>query len=132
MELKLELIAKDYRGAMWRILFPDNREALLFFTKAGFYRGGHFHSTPETSLILSGKVRNWKIVDDVEVVSEKGAGEIMSNQPGEPHLTLALEDYWLLDWKVNTHIGESTTTNYEPYRRHVTEQLAKHKEASEK
>lgn len=122
MKLKLEPVAKDYRGESWRILFPDNREALLIFTKAGFLRGGHSHSKPEISLLLTGRVRNWKIMNNKEVVSEKSAGETMTNEAGDPHLTLALEDYWLLDWKLNTKIGESKSTNYPPYRAKVDAQ----------
>jgi len=126
MELKLEPVAKDFRGESWRIVFPDNREALLIFTKKGFYRGGHSHSKPEVSLILTGRVKNWKMTGFTgknEVVTEKCAGEFMFNQAGEPHLTLALEDYWLLDWKIDAHIGEWVTTNYEPYRVHVRHQF---------
>jgi len=123
MGLKLEPVAKDFRGESWRIVFPDNREALLIFTKKGFLRGGHSHSKPEISLLLTGRVRNWKRIDDVEVVTEKSAGEFMINQADEPHLTLALEDYWLLDWKIDAHIGEWVTTNYEPYRVRVRHQL---------
>jgi len=123
MELKLEPVAKDYRGESWRIVFSDNREAMLIFTKAGFFRGGHSHSKPEVSLILTGKVRTWKIINGEEVVAEKVAGEFMSNQADEPHLTLALEDFWLIDWKIDAHIGEWTTTNYEPYRVRVRHQL---------
>jgi len=122
MELKLEPVSKDFRGESWRIVFPDNREALLIFTKAGFYRGGHSHSKPEISLLLTGKVRNWKIINGAEVVIEKVAGEFMINQADEPHLTLALEDFWLIDWKIDAHIGEWTTTNYEPYRVRVRHQ----------
>jgi len=122
MGLKLEPVAKDYRGESWRIVFPDNREALLIFTKAGFFRGGHSHSKPEISLLLTGKVRTWKMIGDQEIVAVKGAGEFMINQAGEPHLTLALEDYWLIDWKINAHIGEWITTNYEPYRVRVRHQ----------
>jgi hypothetical protein len=123
MELKLEPVAKDHRGESWRILFPGNREALLIFTKKGFFRGGHSHSKPEISLLLTGKVRNWKIVNGAEVIAEKSAGEFMINQADEPHLTLALEDFWLIDWKIDAHIGEWTTTNYEPYRVRVRHQL---------
>jgi hypothetical protein len=129
MEPRLEPVAKDYRGESWRIVFPDNREALLIFTKAGFLRGGHSHSKPEVSLLLTGKVRNWKIIDNVdesrlqEVITEKSAGEFMINQAGEPHLTLALEDCWLVDWKIDAHIGEWITTDYEPYRMRVRDQL---------
>jgi len=124
MEPKLEPVAKDERGESWRVLFPDNREALLIFTKKGFLRGGHSHSNPEISLILTGKVRNWKIVDGcTELINDLSAGNFMINQPGEPHLTLALEDYWILDWKIDAQIGEWTTTDYEPYRKRVRDQL---------
>jgi len=123
MELKLEPVSKDYRGESWRLVFPDNREALLIFTKKGFLRGGHSHSKPEVSLILTGKVKTWKIINGEEVVAEKATGEFMSNQADEPHLTLALEDCWLIDWKIDAHIGEWVTTNYEPYRVRVRHQL---------
>lgn len=130
MEPKLEPVAKDYRGQTWRIVFPDNREAMLIFTKKGFLRGGHSHSKPEISLLLTGKVRTWKIINGEEVITEKSAGEFMSNQAGEPHLTLALEDYWLIDWKIGAHIGEWETTNYEPYRAKVRAQEATHIEGT--
>ena len=123
MGLKLEPVAKDYRGESWRVVFPDNREALLIFTKAGFFRGGHSHSKPEISLLLTGRVKTWKIVNNTEVITEKSAGEFMINQADEPHLTLALEDFWLIDWKIDAHIGEWITTNYEPYRVRVRHQL---------
>ena len=64
-----------------------------------------------------------KLNPDNEVVTEKSAGEFMMNQADEPHLTLALEDYWLIDWKIDAHIGEWTTTNYEPYRVRVRHQF---------
>jgi len=123
MEPKLELVSKDYRGESWRIVFPDNREALLIFTKKGFYRGGHSHSKPEVSLLLTGRVKTWKIINGEEIIMEKSAGEFLSNQADEPHLTLALEDYWLFDWKIDAHFGEWVTTNYEPYRVHVRHQF---------
>jgi len=131
LEPKLELVVKDYRGESWRIVFPDNREALLIFTKAGYFRGGHSHSKPEVSLLLTGRVKNWKIVrvnNDTkpnpthELITELSAGCFMINQAGEPHLTLALEDYWLIDWKIDAHIGEWITTDYEPYRKRVRNQ----------
>jgi len=122
--MELEPVAKDYRGESWRIVFPDNREALLIFTKAGFLRRGHSHSKSEISLLQTGIVRNLKIVNGTEVITEKSAGEFMMNQAGEPHLTLALDDCWLIDWKIDAHIGEWETTNYEPYRIRVREQPA--------
>ena len=124
MEPRLESVAKDYRGESWRILLPDNREMMLIFTKADRLRGGHSHSKPEISLILTGTVRSWKIIARGPEMRDKSAGEFMINEAGEPHLTLALEDCWLIDWKINARIGEWTTTNYEPYRKLVDEATA--------
>lgn len=126
MRLELKPIAKDKRGESYSLMFPDGREAVLIFTLKGFYRGGHYHTTDEISLLLSGKVRCWKKFNPGskgEQVFEKKAGDLLVNGAGEPHLTLALEDYWLLDWKPNAKFGEWESINYEPYRRKVAEQL---------
>ena len=129
---KLKLIAEDERGASWQILLPDNRELVLIYTRKGFWRGGHYHTKPETSLVLSGKLRTRKIIKDIdsdqmvyerEIEVEKSAGETISNKAGEPHVTIALEDYWLIDSKVDAKIGEWQTINYKPYRDIVDKQM---------
>ena len=125
MELKLEPIAKDDRGESWCILFPDNREAILIFTRKDYLRGGHSHNIPEISFLLSGKIRYYKMFDGKETVTELSAGQSNFNKAGEIHMALALEDYWLLDWRFNAKIGEVITTDYEPYRVRVREQLKK-------
>lgn len=124
VEPKLTLIAKDMRGASWSLLFPDNREAVLIFTRKGFYRGGHSHDKPETSIVLTGRMRYRKMTEDgKENTFTQGPGDVLYNKPGEIHLAHALEDGWLMDWKINTLKGEATSMNYPPYRKFVDEQM---------
>lgn len=122
-KLTLKPIAKDARGESYSLMFPDGKEAVLIFTKAGFLRGGHSHTTPEVSLLLSGSVKCWKIINGTEYTFTRKKGETLANRAGEPHLTLFLEDSWLLDWKSEVKAGEWETINYEPYRKQVDEQL---------
>ena len=128
----VKLIAEDERGASWQILLPDNRELVLIYTRKGFWRGGHHHTKPEISLVLSGKLRTRKIIKDIdsdynvyerEIEIERSAGETISNKAGEPHVTMALEDYYLIDWKIGAKIGEWQTIDYDPYRVIVRSQI---------
>jgi quercetin dioxygenase-like cupin family protein len=120
VELKLEPIRADSRGASYRVLLPDNSEMVLIFTKKGAMRGGHSHDKPETSMVLSGRMKYWKkLADGREIEFEHGPGETLHNEPGEVHMALALEEGWLMDWKIGAKVGECTTTNYEPYRARI-------------
>ena len=116
---KIEPIFSDSRGASYRVVFPDQTEMILIYTKKGAIRGGHSHDRPETSIVLSGRMHYWKLVDGKEIEFEHGSGETLHNEPGEVHMAEALEDGWLMDWKIGTKIGECITTNYEPYRAKV-------------
>jgi len=120
VELKLEPIREDSRGASYRVLLPDNMEMVIIFTKKGAMRGGHSHDKPETSMVLSGRMKYWKkLADGREVEFEHGPGESLHNEPGEVHMALALEEGWLMDWKIGAKVGECVTTNYEPYRARI-------------
>lgn len=121
----MNMIAKDARGESWSLLLPNGQELVIIYTKKGFYRGGHSHDKPETSFLLSGSIRYLKrYPDGREEVFDHAAGEPLHNEPGEIHLALALDDYWLLDTRT-AKAGEIKTTNYEPYRKKVEEQLKK-------
>ena len=114
---KIEPIFEDSRGASYRVVFPDNIEMILIYTKKGAMRGGHSHDRPETSMVLSGRMHYSKILNDgSEIYFDHGSGETLHNEPGEVHMATALESGWLMDWKIGTKIGECITTNYEPYR----------------
>ncbi len=120
----LEPIAQDRRGANWSLLLPNGGELILIYTRKGMYRGGHSHDKPETNLMLSGRIKYWKMhPDGRETEFELGPGETSHNEPGEAHLALALEDYWLVEWKIGVKAGESRTISYPPYRKKVEDQL---------
>jgi hypothetical protein len=116
-------IASDSRGASWSIKIPnEDREAVLIFSRAGAYRGGHFHTKPEVSLLLTGKVHYWKQTNESgEIEFDELPGQRLVNKAGEAHLAHFLEDSWLLDWKLES--GPCQTYNYKPYREKVEESL---------
>ena len=121
MELTLE--HKDARGALYRVLLPTNQELLLFFSKAGSLRGGHSHNVPELVVLLTGRLRYHKKRGDKEKVFELSAGQVVRHSPGEIHMAEFLEDSWLVEWKINSSVGEWVTTDYEPYRERVRRSL---------
>jgi hypothetical protein len=123
----IRLIAEDKRGAAWSLKLPNGREAVLIYTKKGYYRGGHSHTVPEVSMLLTGSIHYKKRFnsDDGHVQEaefNETAGETLYNDAGEPHLAHFLEDSWLLDWKLSD--GPVVTSNYPPYRKFVDEQLS--------
>lgn len=120
---KIKLIKRDFRGDSWSVLLPDGTEGVLIYTRKGMYRGGHYHSKPESSLLLSGKMHYWKMRDDgLEVEFDENPGEVLHNKEGEAHLALAIEEGWLFDWKIGAKAGETITTSYPRYRKKVDEQ----------
>lgn len=119
---EIKPIAKDFRGSSWSVLLPDGTEGVLIYTKKGAYRGGHYHTRPECSLLLSGQMKYRKMLDGEDVSFVQSPGDLLRNEPGEPHLALALESGWLFDWKLGAKKGEWKTVNYAPYRKEVEEQ----------
>ena len=114
----LELVHTDARGEIYRVVIGD-RELMLHRSVAGALRGGHSHDYDEQVLLLTGKMRYWKLRYGQErtFVLEAGMGSL--NPAGEVHLGEFLEDSWLIEWKIGPRIGEGKTTNYEPYRSRV-------------
>lgn len=123
MKLSVQKVHEDPRGTIFSILLPPNRELMLFFCKAGYLRGGHSHSVPEIVIVLSGKLQYHKVVDGKEKVFELSDGDVVYNLPTEPHMAGFLLDSWVAEWKINSGIGEWTTTDYEPFRSQVRRRL---------
>ena len=121
MNLTLEHF--DARGALYRLLLPTNQELLLFFSKAGSLRGGHSHNVPEIVVLLTGKLKYIKRHGEKEEVFELSAGQVAWHSPGEIHMAEFLEDSWLVEFKINSLVGEWVTTDYEPYREKVRRSL---------
>ena len=123
--VQLDQVHEDIRGTMYRLLLPGNRELMVLFCKAGYYRGGHSHDQDEMVMLLSGKMRYHKWINDVEQVTELWEGNVTYNTAGCPHLAYFLEDSWVLDWKldIGPHAAPGVTTDFEPFRQRVRERM---------
>ena len=128
---RLELVHRDDRGDIYRILIPPDIEVMLFRCVAGHLRGGHSHTAPEIVSLLAGRMNYHRIVDGVPEVLELRPGDVRVNQPGDPHMGEFLEDSWVIEWKFgpNGGIGDWQTINYPPMRALVAER--REREASE-
>lgn len=119
----LTKIAENKRGASWSIMLPNGQELILIRTNKGFWRGGHSHNVIEASVLLSGRIRYWKLdPPGVESQFDVETGSVLHNAPGAVHLALALEDYWLIDLRPGSKASDIKSTNYPPYRKFVDEQ----------
>ncbi|MDP2662117.1 MAG: hypothetical protein Q8R28_15435 [Dehalococcoidia bacterium] len=130
MDVALEKVNEDARGAIFSVKIPPDQELMVFFCKAGHFRGGHSHDVREAVLLLSGRFRyhksapNWESgVRRIEWVEEMYPGMMSMNEAGVDHMGEFLEDSWLVEWKLNTHNGAWTTTDYEPMREKVRASL---------
>lgn len=117
--IQLEIVHEDSRGMIYSLALPTKQELMVFLCNAGARRGGHSHDVREIVLVLSGKLRYHKLIDGQEVVLEKGAGDFIYNEPGEPHMAEFLENTWVAEFKIGSRIGEWTTTDYLPFREKV-------------
>jgi hypothetical protein len=122
----LSKMSEDARGASYSIMLPNGQELLLIYTRNGFWRGGHSHNVEEVSVLLSGRATTMKRLrgrGQTETQEVHSTGAIIRNGPGEVHVTLALEDYWLVDIRPGAKASRIKSRNYRPYRRLVTESM---------
>ena len=114
---ELTLVHSDSRGELYSILLPTGQEVMLLHSVAGSRRGGHSHNVAEDVMILSGRMRYWKLSleNGAYSIEELGPGTISSNAPGQAHMGEFWEDTWLLEIK-HAKKGEWTQANYPPWR----------------
>lgn len=107
-----KLINKDKRGRIWLCEFMG-KEYLLLETKAGFYRGGDFHQTIQTDVVLHGTIR-W--FEDDGVFSHGRymiEGDININPALIPHMMFSITDSLILEWLEKP---QQKKTYYKPFR----------------
>ena len=122
--MNLEQVHTDPRGDIYRVLLPGGRELMLFFCKAGYFRGGHSHDCDELVLLLSGKLRYHKWVNGAEDVTDLDEGGVSYTQAGIAHLGEFITDCWLIDWKLGgVQAGGFVTVDFEPFRKLVRERM---------
>lgn len=121
-DIKLE--QADERGEVYSISLPDNRELMLFHSKAGYLRGGHSHDVDEVVIMLSGRMNYYKTPHDkLSHIVDMQPGDTSRNCAEEPHMGDFLEDSWLIEYKINTPARSAVDTDYEPYKKRMREQV---------
>ena len=118
MEPSIEKVHEDNRGVIYSINLPDNKELMLLHSKAGAFRGGHSHTVDEVVVLLSGKMRYYKRINDMDQVADMAEGDVSYNPAGLPHMGEFLEDSWVVEYKF-ARKGEWKQTDYEPMREKV-------------
>jgi len=112
--LEFEKVHEDARGDIY-VFTINEREFLVFFTRAGALRGGHFHDLNEYGVVLDGKIERRIQINNSEEIEVLSEGDTRVVPPKIPHLVKALTDSWVLEW----HEYPKTRENYEPYRKLV-------------
>ena len=115
-EIKLE--HSDSRGEIYSITLPGDRELMLLFSKKGSLRGGHSHDVDEVVMVLTGKMRYHKRIDDSKQEIDLRDGQESYNGAGEVHMGEFLEDTWLIEWK-HARKGEWKNNDDPVYRARV-------------
>ena len=112
--LEFKKVHEDTRGKIF-VFHIGEREFLLFFTKKGALRGGHFHDLREYGVVLEGEIERRLKYDDREEVEVLTEGELRVVPPKIPHLVKALSDCWVMEW----HEYPKNRVNFDPYRKLV-------------
>ena len=116
----IKLEHSDSRGEIYSITLPGDKELMLLHSKAGSLRGGHAHDVDEIVVMLTGRMRYHKRSEDGgEWQDEVKGGDTSFNQVGEYHMGEALEDLWLLEWKIGTDKTGWKNIDYAPWREKV-------------
>jgi len=121
--IEIRKVNADSRGKLF-VLSEDGVEfAHIATIKKGASRGGHVHDKPEKIIVLDGEVECLlKKTKGKETKGSLHEGEALIVEVGAAHLIKAKEDSVVIGV-----IGETETTNYEPYRKTVEEFLANNK-----
>lgn len=119
--IRIELLHKDKRGSLYRMQFHGRTFELIELVEDAL-RGGHFHDSEVTLLVLYGQVLYQEIIPNVldsERIITLKTGDIHKIPAGTAHLLIGIEDSLAIEF----HDGEYSTTNYVPYRKKVEEYL---------
>ena len=125
-EPSITLEHKDNRGEIYSISLPGNRELMLLFYKAGVFRGGHSRDVHEVVVLLSGKMKYYKLPIGGDGIVGEGRtiilkeGDRSYNRAGEIHMGEFLEDSWVVEYKF-AEKDAWKQVDYEPYRQMVRE-----------
>jgi len=123
----MQKVAEDKRGAIFEVGVIDDRHVNVLVTKAGFYRGGHFHDYPEEFFVVWGEL-DWVEAPTPETnpgvlnSTRYTMGMVMNSQPGIPHMLKANTDCVVVEFRPAG--AGFKATDFAPMRNLIKAQLA--------
>jgi len=108
MRFKLE--QEDERGEVYSFVLSEDpfQELMLFFTKKGYLRGGHYHNVKEYRVVIQGKAWFTHKSKKVDVGFLSGEGDLIICDSNTTHVMVAKTDCWIMEW---WEPNKSTTTD---------------------
>jgi len=117
--MEFELVNRDERGEIWKTEI-EGIAYWMSYTRQGFGRGGDIHEGWQHNVILKGSFEVRMMVPDVpegEEVWSHTAFAKLAVPPEVPHVFIALEDSYMMEWHDHELPPFSEKRYYAPYRR---------------
>lgn len=114
--MEFKLVNRDERGE----ILTDKIDGISYWishTRQGFGRGGDIHEGWQYNIVLKGSFEVNLMLPDGEEVRVYKAPVMVSIPPEVPHVFIALEDSYMMEWHDHKLPPYSEKRYYEPYRR---------------
>lgn len=114
--MKFELINRDKRGEMW-VAYINEIAYWFLMTRMGHGRGGGIRDGYTYNAILRGSFSVRQMINGEEDVRIIKAPAFITIPPETPHVFIALEDSYMLEWHDHVLPPYKEKRFYPPYRR---------------
>ena len=114
--MEFKLVNSDERGEI-QVAEVDGISYWLSYTRKGFGRGGDIHEGWQYNAILKGSFTVYLKPLDGDEMRTYRAPMVVTMPPEMPHVFIALEDSYMIEWHDHELPPFSKKRYYEPYRR---------------
>ncbi|MDG6918392.1 MAG: cupin domain-containing protein [Nitrososphaerota archaeon] len=115
-------VSDDVRGVILVIAKDRRREVKVVTIKAGYARGGHMHSYPESFFVVSGTLKYFNGSEMSHTERDVTPGDSVETDTGVPHMFIAETDSVLLEI---TPAGAYDAEPYPPWRKLVEDLMGR-------
>lgn len=113
--MEFEFVQRDNRGEIWKADI-DGITYWMSNTKRGSGRGGDVHEGWQYNVFLKGSFEGHLMYPDGEEVRIYSAPSMVFIPPEVPHVFIALEDSYMIEWHDHELPPFSEKRYFEPYR----------------
>ena len=114
--MEFEFVSKDERGEIWKTEI-DGIAYWMSYTRKGFGRGGDIHKGMQYNAILKGSFEVHLMLPNGEKADVCRAPVMVPIPPEVPHVFIALEDAYMMEWHDHKLPPFEEKRYYEPFRR---------------